>query len=177
MNENTRKHIPLGELLLKARNAMGLTQVQVAKSVGISDVSLIRYEKAGIEETGQYPPSQKLAALCILLEIPPAQALYACLDETHDWKQSGIMWHDLIAERADFKFFVEDYKEIVNENRFLRAIIKGITDEGYTLDEDVADWLYEQAKALTRGDSGIKRGMVERGLYDGDVETLNIVFT
>ena len=103
--------------------------------------------------------------------------MYACLGDDFDWKEHSLSWTDMFSGRPDFRFFLGEYQDLVNENRFLRSVIKVLADEQGEYEEDIQDWMYKQAVKLAGVDENlVKYGMVEKGLYDGDVEVWKIKF-
>lgn len=98
---------PLGILLRTARENKGWTRKNAEYMTGIKASSLVRYESWGILnehglpiEEAQRPPVDKLARLCLELDIPPSIALATCLDNTHKKfeavvafrKERPLMW-------------------------------------------------------------------------------------
>lgn len=60
----------MGALLREAREDMGLSQQQLADRTKIGLPSIRKYERAG-EAGGQYPPTDKLFAICHVLGVNP----------------------------------------------------------------------------------------------------------
>jgi len=117
------EYVPLGELLLNARLERRLSRADVGKMAGISENSLARYERAGIEKDGQYPPSPKLAALCFALQIPPIRALLGCLPEEEYFGQKGTFYDDL-NDHPDFEYLNQQHFALIQENRVLGELLK-----------------------------------------------------
>ena len=68
----------LGQLLRDARKAVGMSRVGLSKITGISVNTLAAYEKVG-QKGGKMPAANKLAMICIVLEIDPRIALMKSL--------------------------------------------------------------------------------------------------
>jgi len=123
MPRQTNDQIPLGELLAKARVERGLSRAQLAKETGVSENSIVRYEKAGIERDGQYPPSPKLAALCFSLDISPVLALFGCLNYGDFWKFKGETWDRDLVNHPDYNWLSDEYMAVLRQNRILRSYL------------------------------------------------------
>lgn len=139
---------PLGELLTKARLEKRLSRAGVAKETGITEASLVRYEKAGIEADGQFPPSPKLAALCFFLGIPPIKALFGCLNYPDFWKYKGETWESDVMHHPDHDFLGDEYIDLLKENRRLRAFIKLLLDPNDAKGEEYFFWMKKEVQQI-----------------------------
>tara|TARA_R110000787_G_scaffold16622_47_gene51577 strand:- start:37981 stop:38928 length:948 start_codon:yes stop_codon:yes gene_type:complete len=146
MYRSKAEQVPFGELLTKARLDAGLSRAQLAKETGVSENSLQRYEKAGIEDDGQYPPSPKMAKLCFHLGINPWMALFGSLEE-HDFYEyrAHVVIHEASAH-PDFNYMMDQYLQVLKDNDVLKSALKfavGIEDGPH--DEDVREYIISEA--------------------------------
>ncbi|WP_417452499.1 helix-turn-helix domain-containing protein [Kiloniella sp.] len=120
----------LGELIRVARDKKGVSRVKLAKFIGASLNSMVKYEKAG-EEGGQYPPLPKLAKICELLNIDPRNAF------------NQLIWSNDVEVQVEFDFvshFEDEKQEYTNEEtsnqlKALEGYLIDITDRMYAFEE------------------------------------------
>jgi len=150
MNSN-RRHIPLGEIISNRRKELELSRVALSKLTGISDNSLIKYEKAGMDG-GQYPPANKLAKICFHLSLSTSEALLSCLDPD-DFKQTHEKFDadnftadsyelDVLTHPA-FKLMDNENHHLAIENSRMRTILRFLVlEEGnWSEFEKIKKWL------------------------------------
>ena len=118
------KQTPLGELLLSARQQRGWSRAKLSRETGIGENSLVRYEKAGIEEDGQFPPSSKLAVLCMCLEISSHEALLSCMTPEDFSKFSTPETEDDKYGFPLYRIMAEEAVVYTHQNFKLRAIAR-----------------------------------------------------
>jgi len=124
MARRKNRQTPLGELITKARIDAGLSRAQLAKNIGIGENSLQRYEKAGLEDDGQYPPSPKLAKICFELGLSPLKVLLSSLSLDEYWtylfksSEDGLMGH------PQHEYLIEQYGVLLSDNRSLRVLLE-----------------------------------------------------
>lgn len=168
MARQKNAQIPLGELLTKARMERGLSRAHVAKEAGVSENSLVRYEKAGLEEDGQYPPSPKLAALCFSLEINPLTALLSCLGEDEYGKYYLQTHEDWLMEHPAHNYVSDQWFALLRDNHLLRETVRVFVDpEGAKkkFGSDVVDWIKEEAKKVVDAEDAFEKRMLERKVF------------
>lgn len=121
------KVITLGRLLREAREAKGLTRAGLSADTGLSENSIVRYEKAGVDGSGLVPPANKLWRLCRRLEIDEADALYASASQL-DFDQTSEVAdaNDEGPESRTFApaYFIEQFKELLFDNHILRDFVR-----------------------------------------------------
>ncbi len=158
-----RDQIPLGELLLTARLAKKLSRAQLAEQVGISENSLVRYEKAGFDKDGQFPPSSKLAMLCFKLGISPRKALLGCLSEDEYWNyETDEDFHD----SGVGLWLGEQYEALVKDNYFLRSVLKsllGPVPVKGSWEAEQIEWMILQLDSMFLRQESFERRMKEYG--------------
>ena len=102
---------PFGEILREARKKRRWSRARLAKETGISENSIVRYEKAGIDDDGQFPPAPKLSVLAFELGLDPTEVLFGCLtgDEYEEYSNFHLQMHpyasplfDHLSKRASF---------------------------------------------------------------------------
>ena len=71
----------LGRLIRDAREVRGMSRAKLADITGISVNTLASYEKVG-QKGGKMPPANRLAMICIVLELDPRIALVKSLPST-----------------------------------------------------------------------------------------------
>lgn len=124
MGKANINQIPLGTLLTQARLEKKLSRAEVAQGAGIAENSLVRYEKAGLEDDGQFPPGPKLAALCFFLEIPPEKAMWSCLDEKSYWQYREVTWADAVCVHPEYVFITDENVELRRRLQLFRAFAR-----------------------------------------------------
>mgnify|MGYP003117020459 CR=1 FL=1 len=169
--KNAGQQIVFGELLSQARLDLGLSRAEVARETGISENSLIRYEKAGLDKDGQYPPGPKLAKLCLHLDIPAARAMWSCLS-AEDYKiaraDTGIS--DDVVNHPHSLLVSEQLEFLEKENRTLSTALRYlIDDEGDLVDEEFAQqmkaWIKSSVHPLLSGFQEFEKRMVAMGIF------------
>ena len=144
---------PLGELIVKARLEQGLTRAQLAKKAGISENSLQRYERAGIEADGQFPPGPKLAKLCFELHLSPIKVLLGCLSQDDYYGYMLQSTEDGLIDHPQFEYLLDQHTALVTDNRALRVLVDLLTipDEDLTdTDRRHIEHLKNEARAIKR---------------------------
>lgn len=160
-----QKHdqIALGELLLTARLEMRLSRAEVAKETGIHENSLIRYERAGLEDGGQFPPSPKLAALVVFLGIDPLRALLACVPhEDYDvarMNASSNLWH-----HPDHDFVLTENGKLRDENAKMIAVVRAMLGLD-NLHPETLDWLKSEVSQYFDKDEEFRKKLLARRMY------------
>jgi transcriptional regulator with XRE-family HTH domain len=129
MARQKNDQIPLGELLTKARLDKNMSRAKLAKETGLSENSLVRYEKAGLEKDGQYPPSPKLAILCFELGISPLSALLGCLDRTDFWVASLKTSEEWLMGHPQHLYLEDQYHAMKEDNQILVAALRYLTGQ------------------------------------------------
>jgi len=167
MTRQKNDQIPLGELLTKARLDAHISRAQLAKKTGISENSLTRYEKAGLESDGQYPPSPKLAALCFHLGISPMLALLGCVDYPDYWGFKGMTLESDVMDHPDHKYLGEENVTLSAENRKLRALLLILTGGNHNFDEDEARWLMGEVVEISKKRERIDKAIEKQYGSDG----------
>lgn len=120
MTKDGKKGEPLGLLIYKARLEKGLSRAELSRMTEISDNSLIRYEKAGVDQDGQYPPGPKLAKLCFSLDLDPQTALLACLDNDRDyWHFEGMAFNQVNSHPA-VEWLEHQYTQALRDCNLMR---------------------------------------------------------
>lgn len=146
----------LGAILTDARERFGLSRAALAKRTGITEVSLARYEKAGLDVDGQYPPSPKLAVLTIELGLDLTRLLLACVPaEDYEQWEHKVLEHD--SDAPSTGFLMDQISKIRHDNSLLhmacRVLLK-IEKENksdFPYDDDDINWLRGQLeKAFIR---------------------------
>lgn len=158
---------PLGEILLAARERAGWSRAELSKRTKIGQNSIVRYEKAGIdEEEGQYPPSYKLAILCWHLKIRPSKALIACLPPRY--RQEGYAaFHDPVGHPMH-DFMKAQYQELLHENHMYRVLFSklfGPKPEKNSLAYERLLWLIGAAKEMHASQTRFDNIMTEKGQF------------
>lgn len=140
---------PLGELLRHAREKAGLSRAEVAQRAGITVNSLSKYERAGEEEDGYYPSSQKLASLCYALNLNPLKAIMSCMSRDEFWSYKGRVWEDDLLGHPDHEYVVKQYFALTESNRALSEIINVLMVPDHERTEEqqqYVDWYRKEAE-------------------------------
>ena len=169
MARQKNNQIPFGELLLKARLEMNLSRAQLSKETGIAENSLIRYEKAGVEEDGQYPPSPKLAKLCFYLGISPLKAMFGCLSYDEYWEAMTDTSENWLMDHPDHEYLVDQWFLLNKENRKLAACLKLLLQPTPDPDSHAAqelNWLKQEATKIIEMQQAFDQKMMDHGYYD-----------
>lgn len=164
MAQHPTDNIPLGEILTKARFDKRMTRAEVAREAGISENSLVRYEKAGIEKDGQFPPSPKLAKLCFVLDIPPLKALLGCLDDDDYDDYRGRTWEEWLMGHPDYEYLTNQWFAVVRENFKLTQALKTL------LSPPVEDGTWKREYAERTVEEGVRAMTLNEQFYDRLVE-------
>lgn len=168
MTRTQQDQKPLGELLLSARLNKGLSRAQVSKATGINEGSLSRYERAGIDDDGQYPLSRKLALLCFFLEIPHLEAAFSCLDQEAFESYRGKTWEDELLDHPAHNYLLEEYTAVLRDCRLLRAALRSFYPDQLGSDatetSDVA-WVRENALRIFEKQESFEAEMIARGSF------------
>ena len=163
------QQVPFGELLLNARLERRLSRAQVSKATGISEHSLAKYEKAGLEEGGQFPPAPKLASLCFFLGIKPIKAMYSCLSDDEYWMYKAKLWEDELIDHPDNDYLSHQYFALLHDNRKLSVLLKTILDaesaeEGDGLDQFTVEYLKAEARNIFDAQRSFDNFLYSKGL-------------
>lgn len=165
MSRQANEQIPFGELLTKARLEKRMSRAQLAKETGIAENSLIRYEKAGLEDDGQYPPSPKLAVICYVLGMSPLRAMLSCIDADLYCDFN----HSLATEYADipqYDYVMNENIELGNENRKLRSLVKILSGANTNVHKEAVDWLKTEVKSIFDQEERFSDLCIRSHLYD-----------
>lgn len=129
-----------------------MTRAELSRKTGISENSLIKYERAG-QPDGQYPPTPKLAKLCFYLRIPTSEALFSCLDTSEfEITQEKVDKDDFAAdafygdvlEHPEFQLVQNENFHLTQENAKMRSILRFIAveqDGGWHRAPQLMRWL------------------------------------
>lgn len=161
---------PLGELITRARIEKGLTRAQLAKEIGIGENSLVRYEKAGLENDGQYPPSPKLAKLCFFLGISPTKALFGCLSNDdfefdHYRMQSNEDW---LMDHPDHEYLLDQWFALMEDNFKLANTIKlllGPAPEQGSQRAEFAEWVRNEGRKVVEIQDAFYKRLADAGKH------------
>lgn len=177
MSRRKNAQIPLGELLTKARLEQGLSRAHVAKEAGVSENSLVRYEKAGLEDDGQFPPSPKLAALCFSLEISPLTALLSCLGE-EEYADYYMKTHeDWLMDHPAHNYVSEQWFALLRDNHLLRETVRVFVDPDTAKEKfgsDGVEWIKEEAKKVIEAEDAFEQKMLERKVFRPNMHGMGI---
>ena len=115
--------LPFGEQIASARKMRNWSRARLAKETGISENSIARYEKAGVDEAGQYPIGQNLAVLVFMLDLDPRDALLGCLKnedfETYvENKPKDVMGYPM------YRSLIEEHTVCISQNAKLRSLVR-----------------------------------------------------
>jgi len=138
-------HSTVGSMIWRAREEKGVSRAQLAKTTGISQNSLAKYEKAG-EEDGQYPPLPKMALLCKELNLDPRKVMLRTfyLDEAFlgriepnyftfdeflgtldvDKRELEMTYQTLEGEVAESQYYREQCRKLEIEKKELEKQVK-----------------------------------------------------
>lgn len=167
---NRREQITFGELLLTKRLEAKLSRAQLSRQTGISENSLIRYEKAGLEQGGQYPTGPKLAKLCFQLGIPAASALWGCMDAEDYRKYEFGEGHADISDHPAFSQLHDQYEYLQQENSTYREALRFLVTEHDDLDpsyvEEVIVWIKDEVRNLFSTFENFQARMLANGMAD-----------
>jgi transcriptional regulator with XRE-family HTH domain len=177
LTREANEQVPLGELITKARLDAGLSRVELSKRTGISENSLMRYEKAGLEADGQYPPAPKLARICFELGISPLKALLGCLEEDEYWKALNITTEDYLQDHPNFEYLTEQAIALMKDNFHLRNAIRVLIGDNWACDvfgDKEKQYIVEQARRLIHASDDFENNLRDQGfdpvhLYEGFV--------
>lgn len=164
---NELERQPLGTLITSAMEAESMNRSDLSKATGIPYNSLVRYEKCEVDETGQYPPANKLALICHHLNIPPSQALWNCLDEQKHFEQRERSYDEVDAH-PEFMYMQGEYFELLKENATYRQLLRllvmpGKEHEGPRLSE-VQDWGRSEARKVIEAYDQLERRLLQSGI-------------
>lgn len=161
---NLRKQKPLGELLFEARRNLDMSRPELSRLTGINENSIVRYEKAGIDEDGTYPPAPKLAAICFHLSISPTEAFWSCLSPKQFEQAEMETYHELV-DHPSQQYLNAQYENLLKENRFLReaASCLLIAEENSLYDADDIDWFRKELRRLIRRQEDFEARMLQWG--------------
>ncbi|MBV6633035.1 MAG: helix-turn-helix transcriptional regulator [Alphaproteobacteria bacterium] len=141
----------LGKALREAREKAGLSRVALCQKIGISENTLIRYERAGLEEDGQYPSSQNLAMLCLFLDLHPIWTLLKCVPEEHQEAAEQAFIDYSYEPSYQFHFMQTQYLALLKDNQIQREALRILTKDPDELDDDekyLKQWLVEQSQEI-----------------------------
>jgi transcriptional regulator with XRE-family HTH domain len=164
----TNDQIPLGELLLNARLEKRLSRADVAKLADISENSLVRYERAGIDDDGQFPPSPKLAQLCFTLELNPLTVLLSCLGYREYWREKGELWERefMMKGHPDYEYLQSEVFRLMKENAMLKSALRTsfkIEDEELT--DETRDILLKRVRDFLVQEASTSRDLLHLGAF------------
>lgn len=168
MSRQKNAQIPLGELLMKARLERGFSRAHVAKEAGVSENSLVRYEKAGLEDDGQYPPSPKLASLCFCLEINPLLALLSCLGGKEYWQYYSQTGEDWLMEHPAHNYVSDQFHALLRDNHIMREALRVLLDPEQAKEEFgpyIVDWVKEEVRKVISVQDAFEQKMKDIGIY------------
>lgn len=152
MNVISATQTPFGSILSSARQQRGWSRARLSKESGISENSIVRYEKAGIEADGQFPPAPKLAALCFTLGISTSDALLGCLPAN---EFDEFVKHSKPDDEYGFPLYrvlAEENVIFAHENAKLKAITRAfiLQSEGnLELNKDVVGFLKSEFYSIS----------------------------
>lgn len=144
---NPRKQKPLGEVLFEARRNKDYSRAHLASITNIGVNSIVRYEKAGLEPEGQFPPAPKLAALCYHLNIPLSEAFWSCLSP-EDFAEIEIGTVDELMDHPMNDFLRSQVDALVKDNHFLKEAFKCLLglNRTFPFNETDAHWLVQELR-------------------------------
>jgi transcriptional regulator with XRE-family HTH domain len=166
MPRQKNDQIPLGELLTKARLDKHMSRAQLAKETGIRENSLMRYEKAGLEKDGQYPPSPKLAKLCFALDISPLTAMFSCLEREEFWGVKNHTFENWLMDHPDVEFVLDEAATLAKENRKLAATLRlflGPDPKAGSYEEEMLNWLKGEARRIIEIQEAFDKRLADNG--------------
>jgi transcriptional regulator with XRE-family HTH domain len=177
MSRQKNDQIPLGELLTKARLDKHMSRAQLSKETGISENSLVRYEKAGLEKEGQYPPSPKLAKLCFTLDISPLTVMFSSLSHNDYWKFKSVTSENWLMGHPEFEYMEEQWFTLVKENHKLAAALKlilGPKPKQGTVDAEMLEWTKTETRQIIKRQEAFDQRLKDAGFLD-DWENISFV--
>lgn len=168
MRRQANQQVPFGKLLTDARIEKNLSRAELARQTGIAENSLIRYEKAGLDKDGQYPPAQKLAKLCLHLELPSSKAIWSCLTTEDFVEYEGELFDDMM-DHPHQLLMTEQMDYLERENQGLRESLRYFVDdifgEEHPLNEVVRDWIRKSIRPVINGYLDYENRMVAMGIF------------
>lgn len=167
MARQKNAQIPLGELLTKARLDKHMSRAQLSKETGISENSLTRYEKAGLEKDGQFPPSPKLAKLCFTLDISPLTAMFSCLNHDEYWAFKGYTWENWLMDHPDHEYLLEQWFTLVKENQKLSATLNALLapkPKPGSYKADMLEWMKSEARDIIARKEAFDQRLIDLGI-------------
>lgn len=166
------RQVPLGQLLLDARKEKGWSRAKLAEETGINPSSIVRYEQAGMdgEDAGeaQFPPSTKLAKLCLSLGVDPLQALLGCLSaeeysRKYEHKSLEHVWQH---NQPQQKWVEEQLDNVTRDLMLLRSFISHFLPhiDRSNLPEDLL-WLLEHGESELDRIAELEVRMLQLGVF------------
>ena len=125
----------------------------MSKETGIGENSIVRYEKAGLEEDGQYPTSTKLAALTFSLGLSHAEVLLSCLSKTDFDKYASDLIDNDSYGLPLYRSFIEESIVYAHENAKLLMMLRVflLEREGeLEVTDEAENWIRDEFYRLTR---------------------------
>ena len=165
-NESPRQ-MAFGTLLFNARKAKGWTREELRDKCGVGISSIVRYERAGIDETGQYPRATTLAVLCITLEIDPLEAIMSCLPPRDFATAEGLSREQLgVLSHPQTRWLEGQFKKAVLDCTMYRScleqLLPAISDDD--LSEDLR-WLKNAILPVMKRHHEFEARMLQLGIY------------
>lgn len=155
----------LGDTLLKARLKKHLSRAEVSSATGISENSLIRYEKCDREGNGQFPPADRLASLCFYLDINPLEAVLSCIPEGLYWKYEHKTFEDILFDHPDYLWLQNQYSKVAQDNDFMRAALeKLISPAEHDYDEEEKKWIKSELTQMFKRQEAFRSRMIALGI-------------
>jgi len=143
----------LGDILSSARLQMGWSRARLSKATGISENSIVRYEKAGVSEDGQYPPAPKLAALTFALGLNAVDVMMGCLSpKDFDDMSSDLLVHHPYGFPL-YRSFLEEGVVYAQECAKLRVMVRALLlerDGKVSLPPEAVEWIDDEFYAISR---------------------------
>lgn len=168
MNRQVNDQVPLGELLLNARLALRLSRADVAKATGINEQSLIRYERAGLDDEGQFPPSPKLAMLCFYLRLHPLRVLLSCLAYGDYWHVKGMFSEEkfqLESGHPDYDYMTGEVFRLRAQNDLFRVVLRHLFEiPDRELNDDVLKALVDRVRRMLADEADIREEFAGFGI-------------
>ena len=158
---------PIGSIISNARKAKDWSRSKLSEETGITESSLVRYELAGIEEEGQYPPSPKLALICIALEIEPMLALVGCLPP----KLSGYFEDQNFHNKWDYihpqmDWMEKEYTQAIKDNMLLKNFVELVLENLNEANLDKSEkWLVKEGKEIVKRHNDFEARMMQIGVF------------
>ncbi len=118
------KVLCLGKILRQGREAKGYTRHELSWRSGVSQNSIVRYERAGIDEDGQIPPANKLAKLAIELGLDPLILLQASLSGADQF----VAGNEFKINRGNpyLTYIKDQYLTLLHENHLMRTFLQDL---------------------------------------------------